>query len=113
MTAKRLTAPRKTCDADETRAAPRLVRQRNVRHPSRTAGGELAQGVLDVLRADSEELQKRAYFLQMMKRALSGSGVFFAVDIRHNATRNAAPVPAIERWIWIVPSLAMLCLSVL
>src|SRR6266705_1341697 len=112
MTAKRLTAPRKSCDADETRAAPRLVRQRNVRHPRRTAGGELAQGVLDVLRADSEELQKRAYFLQMMKRAFSGGGVFFAVDIRHkrNAKRSAG---AADRAVdWIVPSLAMLCLSV-
>src|SRR5260370_14208253 len=93
MTSNRFTPPRKMCDADETRAAPRLVRQRNVRHPSRTAGGKLAQGVLDVLRADSEELQKRAYFLQMMKRALPGSGAFFALDITHkrNAKRSAGP----------------------
>src|SRR5260370_28843815 len=70
-------APCQIHEITETSALDSLVRERNVRHGSRTARGQLTKSVLNELRAEAEHLQKGAHLLKLMERALAGDGGLF------------------------------------
>src|SRR6266849_4712839 len=71
-------APCQIHEITETSALDSLVRERNVRHGSRTARGQLTKSVLDEFRAEPEHLQKGAHLLKIMERALAGDGGLFS-----------------------------------
>src|SRR5258708_36007619 len=70
-------APCQIHEISETGALDCFVRERNVRHGSRTARGQLTKSVLDEFRAEPEHLQKGPHLLKLMERALAGNGGFF------------------------------------
>src|SRR5689334_6248378 len=70
-------APCQIHEIAETCALDSLVCERNVRHGSRTARGQLTKSVLDEFRAEAEHLQKRANLLKFGERALAGDGSLF------------------------------------
>src|SRR6266705_2373218 len=78
----------------ETCALDCLVRERNVRHGSRAARGQLTKRVLDELRAEPEHFQKGADLLKLMERALAGDGGLFSFSAvgheRHAESRAGA-----------------------
>src|SRR4029077_8164798 len=69
-------------------------RERNVRHGSRTARGQLTKSVLDELRAKPEHFQKGARLLKLVKRPLAGDGGLFSFPAvghkRHAESRAGA-----------------------
>src|SRR6266481_6891262 len=87
-------APCQIHEITETRALDCLVRERNVRHGSRAAPGQLTKRVLDELRAEPEHLQKGAHLLKLMERALTGDGGLFPFSAvgheRHAESRAGA-----------------------
>src|SRR5260370_41082672 len=77
-------APCEIHEIPETSALDSLVRERNVRHGSRTARGQLTKSVLDEFRAEPEHLQKGAHLLKLMERALAGNvGLFSFSAVAH------------------------------
>src|SRR5260370_6721653 len=72
-------APCQIHEIPETSALDCLVRERNVRHGSRAARGQLTKSVLDELRAEPEHFQKGAHLLKLMERALAGDGSLFSL----------------------------------
>src|SRR5258706_16149130 len=72
-------APCQINEIAETRALDGFVGERNVRHGSRTARGQLTKSVLDELRAEPEHLQKGAHLLKLVERALAGDGGLFSL----------------------------------
>src|SRR5258708_20044252 len=98
-------APCQIHEIPETSALDCLVSERNVRHGSRTARGQLTKSVLDELRAEPEHFQKGAHLLKLVERALAGDGGLFSLPtIGHKSHAEAAPVPPIARCIPILPS---------
>src|ERR1700746_3618931 len=83
----RLIAPRKIADADEASSTQNFFRNRHVGYPSRTPSGQLAQHVLDVVRANAQHFQEYAYFLKLLERTLARGVGVIAFAIRHE--RNA------------------------
>src|SRR5437667_993129 len=87
-------APCQIHEITETRALDCLVRERNVRHGSRTARGQLTKSVLDEFRAKPKHLQKGAHLLKLMERALAGNGGLFSLSTigheRHAESRAGA-----------------------
>src|SRR5258708_8069823 len=93
-------APCQIHEISETGALDCFVRERNVRHGSRTARGQLTKSVLDEFRAEPEHLQKGAHLLKLMERALTGNGGLFSFSAvgpkRHPETRPGAPHAAMN-----------------
>src|SRR3989442_6829171 len=87
-------APCQIDEIAETSALYCFVRERNVRHGSRAARGQLTKSVLDELRAEPEHLQKSAYLLKLVERALAGDGGLFSLPTighkRHTEGRSSA-----------------------
>src|SRR5713101_6979906 len=85
-------APCQIHEIPETSTLHCFVRERNVRHGSRAARGQLTKSVLDELRAKPEHLQKGAHLLKLVERALASDGGLFpfsAVGHKGNAESRA------------------------
>src|SRR5882724_6661671 len=79
-------APCEIHEIPETCALDGFVRERNVRHGSRTARGQLTKRVPDKLRAQTEHFQKGADLLKLVERALAGDSSLFSLPtIRHKS----------------------------
>src|SRR2546430_11605327 len=76
-------APCQIFEIHETCALDGLVRERNVRHRSRTTRGKLTKSILNILRSQPEHLQESAHLLKFAERALAPT--FLLRIVRHEA----------------------------
>src|SRR3984893_19137315 len=87
-------APCQIHEIPEPSALACLVGERNVRHRSRAARGQLTKSVLDELRAEPEHFQKGAHLLKLVERALACDGGLFSLTTighkRHAEGRASA-----------------------
>src|SRR5689334_5733588 len=85
-------APCQIFDTYKARALHGLVRERNVRHGSRTARGKLTKSIFDVLRSEAKHLQESAHLLKFAEGALT-PGLLLRI-VRHEAHAESRARPS-------------------